>query len=47
MKRNQVKQHDNILRLLQLREEDRAQEIVKMQMLKDIRDELRILVNIF
>lgn len=45
MKRNQVKLHDNMLRLLQEREDEKAERRMLIERMVELRDEVRLIVR--
>ena len=45
LKRNQVKLHDNVFRLIQDREQDREERKIEMEIIMDLRREIKILVR--
>lgn len=45
LKRNQIKLSDNILRILQERDEERKERKIQAEIISQLRDEVRILVN--
>lgn len=46
LKRNNVKLHDNILKLMQEREEDKRARDIQMELIRDLRDEVKLLVSL-
>ena len=46
MKRNHVKLHDMVLKLIQDREEDKKQNDIQFKVIMDMREQLQLLVNL-
>lgn len=46
LKRNQVKLHDNVLRLIQEREAEKKERQMLFEIVKEIRDDLKLLVRL-
>lgn len=45
MKRNQVKLHDNVVRILQQREEEKAERKELLDMVQELREEIKLMVS--
>lgn len=47
LKRNQVKLHDNVIRILQERDEEKKERMLQTKLLAELRDEVKLLVSVF